>query len=236
MNPDDRRLAQWARQTLWFDVEAGTRSDDEAQRILAEVYRREKSEQRRSRRRRRWGILGGAVIVAGGGVAAALHLSDQPSRPEAGVVCRASADLNADAVVVSPGGDPIARCEPFWIEGPFGYTDGEAPPLVACIGTPGAIEVFPGQEGVCETLGLPVADSELTPENEAILDLQERIAAQINAAECRPVSEIIQTAEQILAAINQKGWTVEIYPGDESGTCGKAAVDSSTKTINVFQP
>lgn len=234
MNPDDQELAKWVRETLFFDVEEGTRDDEAAQHILDEAYRRRDAENRRrtQRRRRRWGIIAGITVVAGGSAVAAVYLTEQPSRPEAGATCRASVRVDADAIALAAGVDPIDGCMQVWLDGRFGEVD-EVPPLTACISASGGIDVFAGDTSVCETLGLTAASPELTPENEAIIALQDRLIIEINAAECRPVADVAVTAEQILSESGLEGWRVVIEPGAENGICGKASLNSSTRAVTV---
>jgi len=239
VNHDDHSLARWLGETLFFDVEEGTRDDDAAGHILEEVYRRRDAENLRRvqhRRRRRWGTIAGITVVAASSAAAAIYLNDQPTRPESGATCRASVDVDADAIAIAAGVDPIAGCRQLWASDRFESTDGIVPPLAACISANGGIDVFPGDEGVCETLGLAPANPDLSAENEAIIALQDRLIMEINAAECRPVVDVVVTAEQILSESGLDGWRVVIEPGAENGICGKASLNSSTRavTINEF--
>ncbi len=235
----DRRLARWLRQTLFFDVDdEGSRDDAAAQRLLAEVYRRSDArDQARRRRRRR--LLGGAIVagvmVSGSAAAALLWRNGQPTRPDLSVLCHASADLSSDAIAISPGADPVQDCGRLWASGqlPVGGQPDRVPPLVACVGPRGGIEVFPGPVDVCAQLGLEGADPTLSPDNAAIVALQERLVDEINLTDCRPVPEVVAAVEAALAESALAGWTVTVAPGAESAACGKVAVDTANRTVVV---
>lgn len=235
MNPNDQRIARWLRDVLWFDADDAS-DGIHAQRRLEEVYRRHEVEQRRRRRRRRrrWGAAGAAAVLAGGASAAALYLRDQPSRPEAGVVCRAAARVDADATVLALGADPLEGCRQLWVGGEFSQPDGQVPTLTACVGPHGAIEVFPGDADVCAALGLKPTDLKLSPDNQAIVALQERLDEQINDVECRPVEKVVALAERLVAESGLEGWRVELASDAKGGTCGKAGLNSATKTVTVI--
>lgn len=238
MNDDDRRLAGWVRETLYFDVEEGTRDDDAAQHILAEVYRRRDAEDRRRTRRRRRLLCGGIVVgvmVSGSAAAALLWPWGQPTRPEVGVLCHASAELNSDAIVIAPGDDPVEGCARLWATGelPTGEGPDAVPALVACIGPNGAIEVFPGPNEVCAQLELEAADPTLNSDNSAIVALQDRLIQEINLAACRPVRDVVAAVEEQLTEFSMVGWTVTVTPGAEAGACGKVAVDTTNRTVLV---
>lgn len=237
---DDRKLAAWLRQTLYFDVEDGTRNDEEARHVLDEVYRRRDSAvARRPRflRRRRWGTMLCIVALgAGGAVAAAVYLSDQPVRPETGALCRAAARLDADAIALSPGIDPIDGCSVLWADGHLGVApNGSVPPLAACVIPDGGVAVFPGDPGVCGTLGLVPANPVMSAQDKAVIALQDRLNTELNAAPCQVVPDVLHQAERIIAESHLEGWRVVIEPGSESGVCGKTAVDSPSRTVTVHE-
>lgn len=236
MNADDQPVARWTRETLLFNVEQGTRGAAEVQHILDEVYRRDDDAQRlRHRRRRRtWGALVGFGVVVAGGTVAAVYLGGQPARPEFGTTCRAEAVIDADAIAVGPGADPVDGCRELWVDGRFGDI-AEVPPLTACLDADGGIDVFPDGPTVCEALGLTSAAAELTEDNQLIVELDDRLVAEINATECRPVSDVAVIAEGILAESELDDWHVAIEPGTEAGVCGKVSVNSATRTVGVFE-
>ena len=195
----------------------------------------------RGRRRARFGatlVIGlfGAGTAVG---VAALVRSGQPSVPEAGIVCRADASLEADAVVVVPADDPIAACADAWKAGrltptsdvPATDTSG-VPALVACIGTGGAVEVFPGDETTCGLLGLEPAAPSLDDEARAVVALQERIAAEVHAT-CVSGDEIRVLLEQMLAEAALSGWTIQLTDDAPGAACVRVAVDGAARSLVV---
>lgn len=111
---------------------------------------------------------------------------------------------------------------------------GGVPELASCVDPRGPINVFPGSESVCQQLGLQSADPDLTPANEAVVQLQDRLAQEVNLAECRPVSDVAAAATGFVSEAGLEGWQVVVTAGDETGECGKAAVDSNTQTVSIF--
>jgi hypothetical protein len=228
-------LGRWIRQNedTWLADDVERMSDDHMHALAAAVATTSSS---RSRRR----IVGGAiavVVLTGSAAAAAVMLSDQPTAPEAGVVCRAELNDSADAAVLEPGTDPLAGCRMLWEEGRLGDISGasEVPDLVACIGSGGAIEVFPGPADGCEQLGLVPAAEELSAENAEVVQLNEQLTEQINAAPCVPVRDVAAAAERIVQQSGLTDWEVVVSPGSEGGTCGKVAVDSAVQQVFVNQ-
>ncbi len=243
-------LAEWIRRhpEAWPASEEFTISDARIDEIIESVIagQRRAPADTLARRRRRRRLVGGACFViaatSGAVVAASMLRSEQPTQPQAGAACRAQAQVRADAIVLAPGGDPIEGCRALWEGGQFEELDtgepgigaGDAvPPLSACIGGGGVVEVFPGEPSVCSDLGLAAADPTLSPENQAIVDLQDRLVETINMAECIPVADAAPMAEAILDEAPLDGWTVWIRPEAQGGTCGKVAVDPTAKQIIV---
>ena len=192
-------------------------------------------------RRRRRAAAGGAMavlLVAGGTVGvAALVRSTQTTRPNEGIVCRAAADLKADAVVIGFDPDPVAACAELWSAGEFAEAGAapSIPELVSCIGQTGNIEVFPGGESLCGQLGLTVSDTTLTPDNDAIVRLADRLTNEINLAECSPQAAVTTVAQRILDESGVKGWTVVVRADSVGAACAKAAVDAPSRTVTIVK-
>lgn len=192
---------------------------------------------RRRRRRRIAVITGAALLMAGGGAVAAAILRSQPDAPNAGPACRAEADVTADAIVVDPGGDPVADCRGLWDDGAFEEHGITTPPddLVACISPGGGIDVFPGSVETCEQLGLAVADTDLTPDNQAIVELQQRLIAEINAPGCLTTAEAETTAQAILDDLGLTDWPVKTNPDAADATCTKAGIGPDNHHVFLFK-
>lgn len=218
----------------------GAMSDDRmaelTERAIAEGQARVERARRR-RRRRIAAITGAAILAVGGGAVAASILRAQPDAPHAGTACRAIADIEADAIVVDPGGDPVDNCRQLWDDGAFEEHGITTPPddLIACISPGGSIDVFPGSVEVCESLGLAVADTDLSPENQTILELQERLIAEINAPGCLTTSEARNTARAILDDLGLTDWPVKTNPDAADATCAKAGIGPDTHHVFLFK-
>lgn len=188
-------------------------------------------------RRRRFGIAAVVVIGAGGiaGGAAALMRGEQPTRPNDSVLCRAAATMPSDAVALAAGRDPVAACAAAWLEGdePF-PPNGGVPELAGCVNAAGTIEVIPGPPEICGELGLVLLEWPLSPENESILALQERLVAEINSQPCASVADVQRAAATILADEGFAGWAVEVLPGWEQADCAKVGVRAVDRLITIF--
>lgn len=193
-----------------------------------------------ARRRRRF-IAGGALAVAvlAGGTAAvaAVIRSAQPTRPNEGITCRASADVRADAIVIDIQADPVAGCATLWSEGKFASPGSEPaiPQLAECIAAAGNIEVFPGDESVCARLGLIASDSTLSSESNVVVALTDRLTSEINLADCASAAAVTGAAQVIVDESGLEGWTVVVRPDSAGAACAKVAVDAPTRTVTVVK-
>lgn len=240
--PSDRELARWVRETLLFDAEDEPRDEAKAQRMLAEIYRRSAADDDRRRRRRRrriFGAAGAGLLIAGGATVAALTLrGGQPSVPEGGIGCHSEATLESDVVVVAPGQEPVAACRQVWESGEFAELlgAGQVLELVVCVDpVGGAINVFPGEAGLCAELGLEPADPELDAESQAVLDLRARLGEEINALDCQPATAVAEQVEAILAESGLADWQVVFAADPETNACAKAGLDSATRSISIIE-
>lgn len=196
---------------------------------------------RQARRRRLVAAIVAIGIVAIGGAAAASWWPTQPSRPEAGISCRSNASLDGDAIVLEPGADPIEACGVLWESGQIsagGISSLPAPQavplLTACVGSGGALEVYPAPAGVCAELGLADAPLQLGEDEASAIELQSRIA-DFNGERCHTERDALARAEAMLDALGMADWTVAVgMPGGPDLTCAALSVDSSRATVSVF--
>lgn len=235
-------LCTWIRQhpETWGEFVDDV-SPDEVSRLVAGIVsgERERVREAQHRRRRRRRLFGGAgiVVLLGGGAVAAANLlgPGQPTQPNFLVACRAEADPRSDAVAIDSLDDPVGGCAEQWATGEFRgrWPSAEGPPLVACISGVGVIEVYPGDDGVCSALGIADADPTLSPENEAIVELNNRVAEEINLQPCASSAETADRAEGILDESGMERWTVAVTPGHEHAPCAKVALDATARSLTV---
>jgi len=190
-----------------------------------------------STRRRRLGAVSLAVvgtIGAATGVAAWIR-SAQPSRPNEGVACHATAAIDGDVILVDLSNDPVASCRAAWKAGavPGAPASGPVPNLVACVGPAGAAEVFPGDDDICGQLGLPAFEGP-NAANQQVIKLNKRIIAEVNAQPCATTAVAKDRVQRILDEEGLHDWTLALRPGWENATCAKAAVDSPSRTVMLF--
>ncbi len=242
--PDDE-VSSWIREhpEVWADAlesPSTAEIDELVGQVVSGARDRRRADETGRRRRRLVATVALTIIVVTGGAVgvAALIRSGQPSRPSEGIACRSAADPRADAIVVEAGSDPVGRCRTLWTDGELtqpGQAVGEVPPLVACVGASGVIEVYPGGSSMCGQLGLVVADPSLTPENQAMVALQDRIVELINDQPCVAATKAAAIAQEIVNESELNGWTVSVRPDSENASCAKAALDVPTKTISVVK-
>lgn len=193
------------------------------------------------RRDRRPILVAIAAVVAAGCVTAVVAVSGQPSRPEAGVACRAAADVDADVVAAAPSLEALAACAEVWEAGELPDVDadpvlgdGTAPPLIACIGQGGLVEVYPYVDA-CEALGLEAADSQLSPYNQRVVQLQEGVA-KLNLEICHGVGAIAQQINDLLFELDLDDWSVSQPTSTPAApeACAKGDVDASVRDVRIF--
>jgi hypothetical protein len=227
------------KQTLEADLPESTMTSEQVDVLIADIIagRIESSNVPRPRRpRRRWIAAGAAITVLAGGTAvAALWNGAKPTHPEQGIACRASADPKGDAEVLPPAQDPLAACAQLWLAGVLpdldhaGPATDVAPPLFACVGSGGALDVFPNLADPpikCTDLGLVDADTDLIDDPRVVL--QDRLTNDINLT-CVDLDTARQLALKALADLGLNDWTVTVR--DNAKDCVKAGEDPDTKSV-----
>lgn len=137
------------------------------------------------------------------------RVGDTPSTiesatPHLGAVCRSGVDPESPMDALAAGVDPIEGCTQLWESGVFPDPKEPAgpgqnvPPLVACIGAGGAVEVYPGPADLCPALGLKPADPVLGPTGDAVAELSNRIADEINLADCAAADDVETRVRSII--------------------------------------
>lgn len=201
---------------------------------------REVMPRRRARTRTRTLVAAAAAatLIVGSGVGIAALLLRQPERPEHGPACRGGPSLESPLYALGPGADPITDCAELWRTGFYpvgGEGNGSVPPLVACVGPNGAVEVFPGPLDFCDALGLETAAINLDPEAAAVSEFAERITEEINLADCASTDEVKSKIERLMEDLDLEGWAVAPNEDATHASCAKAQVDSSLKVVHIFR-
>lgn len=243
-DPRLTELARWIRahDEIWAPDDLAPLSATDIDSLVDDILtgRRAEGRARRASRRLRRRLFGGGLaiaVVAGGGLgAAALLRTEQPKEPQTGVACRATAQRDADAAVVGRGvdDDPLELCAAVWRAGRLGDSGGAVPPLAACIGLGGVVEVFPGDESVCETLGLSPAARELSDDARHLIELQDRMVEEINAATCRPTDDVVAQARHILDDMGFADWQIVVNDDAVTSTCANVALDVETTSLFIL--
>lgn len=191
----------------------------------------------RSPRRRRWLVASSALaIVAVGGAGVAAYMGMRPTRPNDGVVCRASAD-NLSAIVVEPTSDPINACAALWIRGDLPDVDDprpadQPPRLVACVGANESLEVIPVPAlGSCADLGMSDADVGAMS-SDPVVELQSVVEDRLNAHECRSAADAKAVIVEALKRLNLESWSVDMR--NAAADCVLVAVEPSTARVVVI--
>lgn len=212
---------------------------DELRRAVGSLIAEAGAPKRRVRRRSVL-VVGAGVLVVGAGIGAnALLTKGQPTRPEHGVDCYSEPRTDSAVVVLPPNVDPLGGCSELWRRGdlpdpgnPLGATQ-PVPSLVACVGTGGTVGVYPGPPDLCVQLDLVPADSVADSSTGAATDLANRVADEINLADCAPLAVVEQRALTILGDLGLEAWTVVPSPGADTAACVKAEVDSPGQQIRL---
>jgi hypothetical protein len=190
------------------------------------------------RKRRRFsstvvGITLFVGIAAGAVVTATVIDQKKVETPERGVVCHTSVDDVISASVVGATSDPIGACAALWNAGELPVI-GEIsppsdPPLVACTGPRGVVDVFPTDDPeLCTRLGMSVADLDAMVSDPRI-ELSERIS-DINLL-CPSPADAAQQARELLDELGLDGWTV--VPAEGEGCSALAISIEADLTIDV---
>ncbi len=214
----------------WAD-EAATVSDADEARLVRIVETPIVGERRlRPGRRRQWVVVAGVGAVVLATAAFALVRRERASSPT-GIVCYGVADLDGDRAVLGPALDPVGACEQVWLDGQLS-TDG-APALAGCVNEAGVAAVFPGDQTVCQRLGLAELVPGRTSEQQAIVELGDQMIEVFDTA-CFRQAEALATAQEMLDGSGLVGWTVHLAEDFPAGReCGVATPLPDIKTVIV---
>lgn len=197
------------------------------QAILQRVLAERPVGSRRHRRLVAIGATGIAVMCA----AAATWITTRDTTDPSQVACYAVASLAADPLVIDRGTDPIAACATEWASVPDAA--GPIPELQQCLLESGVVGVFPGPgPHVCDEMNLDRASAELTPEAEALLNVENELREQF-LAHCVPLAEGAALAEVALIESGLSGWTVSQLPDRVEEPCSSLGVDVAAKTVVI---
>jgi hypothetical protein len=186
----------------------------------------------RSRSRRQAWFVGGVVGVMVVATAAFTYLHREQASNPTGVLCYATADIDGDRAVLPPDVDPVAACHKPWTDGTFSQAG--APPLAGCVNDAGVATVFPGDQSVCSRLGLAELEPGRSDEQQAIVDLGDRLYEAFYA-DCIRQDDAIPLAQQLLDDSGLQGWTVQLAEDFPAGSeCGVGSAMSDTRTVIVL--
>lgn len=239
MNPEQDPLAV-LRAALRAMYDAEVVPPDLADRVLASAP---ETPARVDTSRHRWWrrpltLVAAGVLAAGCVAAATIALRGQPTRPEVGIACKSAPTASADVVGAPPAIDAIAACSRVWTSGQLPDPDnpsvgGTVPPLSACIGPGGLVEVFPNLED-CRILGLEPADNVLSPENQRALEFQDQVST-LNGEGCLDEVEVRTAIGALLEELELSDWTIALTPSmDGRSGCVKGQVDTSRRVVDLF--
>lgn len=181
-------------------------------------------------RRRPW-LIGGVVALAVLSSAAFAVLRRESASDPTGVLCHATADLNGDRAVVAAAVDPVVACEVPWSDGTFSRSG--APSLAGCVNDSGVATVFPGDPSVCSRLGLSQLVAGRSEEQQAIVDLGDRLL-EVFTSECVRQDDAVARAQVLLDASGLQGWVVQFAEDFPPGLeCGLATPLLDIRTVIV---
>ena len=178
------------------------------------------------------------VVLAGGATAAALWNRTKPDKPQQGIACHASLQVVGDEQVIPSAADPLEACAQLWLAGVLPNIDkggprtDVAPAQFACVGSRGALEVFPNLSDpptTCADLGLVDADTNLS--KDPLVVLQDRLTNEINLV-CVDVDTARRSIQGALADVGLTDWTVTVR--ENTTGCVLAGEDPDTKTVYLL--
>lgn len=214
---------------------ASFKSAADADQVLTELGARAPGRLRAwLRRRRRWvaGIIAVLVGAGGGTVAWAIVHRERATVPTT-VDCFIEPRLDGPRFIEqADGSDPADLCAAEWPSVPeFGPVQSQ---LTACKGPDGRPAVFPGDEDVCATLGLPPLDPSLSEDDAAIIAFQEQLVNRIAPLGCLTPDELAELARQTAADVGLDGWTIIVEPPTAEQPCGRFVVDVPSRVISIL--
>ncbi len=213
-------------------------SDEEMAALTEQVIQRGHAARGLRRRRKRRiiaAVAAAATLAVGGAVAALVLTRDQPTNPQAGITCRPSATNDPTGIVIGPASDPVGACRRLWDQGrfeAFGISD-QPEALVACISPTGTIDVYPGDPETCQRLSLTPASPQPSPGVDTLLELQERLIADINQIDCLNSTQAAHQARQILDDLDLDDWDITVTPDATNAPCVKAGFEAETSHIVI---
>lgn len=227
------------RESLRAEERPSPMSTNEVEALIADIVSGRHQETPKRRRGRRWLAGGTAVVVlAGGATAAALWPRSKPAHPEQGIACHATLEVVGNAQVIPPAADPLEACTELWFSGALpdlrqgGPATDIAPPLFACVGPGGGLEVFPNLSdppASCSSLGLADANTDVI--SDPLVVLQDRLTTEINET-CVTVDDARPLIEAALADVKLENWTITVR--DDTHGCVFAGQDAEAKTVFLF--
>lgn len=219
----------------WRRTETSAMSDERLAELTDEAIQRAERHRRTSRKKRLAAGIALATALSSGTAVAAAVLLREPTRPQAGIVCRNAADPNADAVVIRPSDDPVEACRSAWNDETSDEFSEPAPSqLVACVNANGTLEVIPGDDSSCASIGYAPAAKELSPAGQTLIDLERRLVDEINEGACIPVDKAKTLAEAIVADLGlQSTWQVELNSDAQGQLCAQAGIDPENQLVFI---
>ncbi|MEN8040690.1 MAG: hypothetical protein ABFR95_04215 [Actinomycetota bacterium] len=209
-------------------------SDTTAARILSAATQESKRPPFLAQRRRT--IL---VVVAFAALllVAAAWLAATRSPSNLSVTCYSETRLDSDRHGTVASGQPDASgCAQFWENGTLTsplISEGEVPPLVACVPPSGGLAVFPTSDPeICQDLGLA---EPLEPEVplDAVASATEEVTDYIQESDCQPLDEAETEIRRILDQNGLDDWEITRGPDHPDRPCASVAYDIEGETIRL---
>lgn len=156
------------------------------------------------RRRRLW-ITGGTAVAVVALAAFAVVRQDPASTPLQ-LTCYATAQRPpAEQFGIPMERDPVKACEQLWRNGTIG---GAAPPaLTACVSEGGIVAVVPGDQQVCDRLGLANWVGALTDDEKQMMAFADELATTFSAS-CIVEADATTVVQAVIDKYRLDGWTI----------------------------
>lgn len=191
-----------------------------------------------AKKRRRWiAALVPAALIAVGWTTYALT---RPVTQPAAIACLDKADPEkaSGSVVAATGEDPVAICARVWEKDHGGR---EAPPLVACVTTSGAVSVVPGRGAeACERFGrgvLPAEYGDTATRFAGLRDALHRQIPQEGSGRCVSLQEAEAIVRRELDERGFEDYRIEYHEDSwTEGDCAGLSYDSNAVWLVPEEP
>jgi hypothetical protein len=171
----------------------------------------------------------------------AYALTREPTHVDS-IGCFEQADLSSSVAVIGAAAtDPVAACAALWRSGALGSTS-NVPSLTACVLDTGAVAVMPGEQGICEGLGIASLSADARVRLARFGELRAALAQRFGDSSgskkrtaCVDEAAATRIVRAELEARGLADWAIEITsPFNAERRCASASIVPAARTIMLI--